>query len=76
MLDSREIPRNQAVQCGTCKNHIPYTVTCKAFPNGIPRELLGKWDHREPFPGDNGILYDPVDPENPVAPPHPRNKVK
>lgn len=36
-------------------------ATCAAFPNGIPREILtGDRHHTTPFPGDNGIQYEPV----------------
>jgi hypothetical protein len=36
-------------------------LCCKAFPSGIPDEILqGEHDHREPYSGDNGILYEPV----------------
>ena len=35
--------------------------SCKAFPNGIPEEILnGSHDHRKPFKGDNGIRYKSV----------------
>ncbi len=53
--------------------------TCDAFPESIPKEIIfGKEDpdslldthilvsHREPYPGDHGILYEPQDPENNV----------
>lgn len=71
------IPKNAAAQCATCKNHIPFTLTCKAFPQGIPSEIMwGEWDHREAYPGDSGIRYDPVNPEKPVAPDHSKNKVQ
>ena len=71
------IPVNSMRQCTTCKNIFEGTTNCKAFPQGIPEELLeGKWDHTEPYPGDNGILYDPVDPENPASAPFARNKKK
>ncbi len=33
------IPKNAAEQCATCKKHIPFTVTCKAHPRGIPAEI-------------------------------------
>ncbi len=35
------------------------TPTCEAFPDGVPDEIwLDMFDHRNPFPGDNGILFE------------------
>lgn len=35
---------------------IPY---CDAFPERVPREIYtGQFDHREPYPGDNGIRFE------------------
>lgn len=36
---------------------------CEAFPDGIPDDIarLG-YDHRNPFPGDNGIMFVPDGP--------------
>jgi hypothetical protein len=35
-------------------------LTCDAFLKGIPEEILyGEHDHRKPFPGDKGILFEP-----------------
>ena len=35
---------------------------CKAFPNHIPVAILtNEFDHTEPFPGDHGIRFEPID---------------
>ena len=34
-------------------------VCCDAFPEGIPRSIFSAgYDHREPFPNDNGIKFE------------------
>lgn len=51
-------------QCANCKNKRPGAATCNAFPQGIPSEiLLNQHDHKESFPGDQGIRFDPKVPE-------------
>lgn len=36
-------------------------IACDAFPAGIPRAILeGRNDHREPYDGDGGIVYEPL----------------
>jgi len=66
---------NAAQQCSDCKHRT--VLRCKAFPDGIPKELLnGRWDHREPYPGDNGFLYEPSDPMKPYPAPYAKNKIE
>ena len=35
--------------------------TCEAFPKGIPSPIWnGQNTHRRPYPGDRGIVYEPL----------------
>jgi hypothetical protein len=55
--------------CGQCRHlregsrgAIP---RCDAFPDGIPTVIWrGDNDHRAPFPGDHGIQFEPLPPED------------
>lgn len=50
-----------ACQCLVCK-HYRGQKKCRAYPDGIPSPLLyNKALHTEPYEGDNGIQYEPVD---------------
>lgn len=37
--------------------------TCEAFPEAIPRAIYeGMADHRRPYPGDGGVMWEPLAP--------------
>jgi len=53
----------EPAQCMTCL-HYRADGTCAAFPNepGPPLEIYDmRFDHRNPFPGDRGIRWEPRD---------------
>ena len=46
--------------CWDCKYKHQRGIGCDAFPGGIPLPInSGAHDHREPYPGDNGIRFEP-----------------
>jgi hypothetical protein len=51
-----------APQCWTCKHFDKKSkATCKAFPEGIPSEILfNAFDHTKPYSGDHGIRFEPL----------------
>jgi hypothetical protein len=62
-LGDENAPMFEVVEGGICNRCLHYranTVTCAAFPKGVPTIiLLGKFIHTEPFPGDQGIRFEP-----------------
>jgi len=49
-------------QCHSCKHWKVGTLTCTAFKKGIPLGFLtGDYNHTAPFPGDGGVLFEPID---------------
>ena len=47
--------------CFDCK-HYRKQFKCKAFPGGIPEEIIfGEHDHTEPYKGDGGIQLEPIE---------------
>jgi hypothetical protein len=58
--------------CLTCKHWNADDgegFTCAAFPDGIPEPIyLTTVVHTEPYEGDNGILYEPVDADKDAQP--------
>lgn len=53
--------------CTFCRHRPVRTdkpLTCHAFPDGIPREILElQLDHRLPLLDDHGVLFEPIDAE-------------
>ena len=48
--------------CHTCK-HRRGVWTCAAFTERIPNEILGgEVSHTRPYPGDNGITFEVLQP--------------
>ena len=51
----------QSLQCAECEHFYGF-LTCAAFPEGIPHEIVtGEVDHTEPYEGDNGIRFEPIE---------------
>lgn len=48
-------------QCYRCRHYMSGYV-CRAFSAGIPETILNNFhDHRQPYPGDNGIRFEPIE---------------
>jgi hypothetical protein len=47
-------------QCDSCRHYMS-PFRCNAFKEIPPQILTGEHDHREPYPGDNGIQFEPID---------------
>ncbi len=48
--------------CDLCQNVADDGITCAAFPDGIPIEVLnGEIDHRNFVKGDNGIKFQGIE---------------
>jgi hypothetical protein len=51
-------------QCLDCVHLRPRIWSCAAFPgrSTIPEAILtGRHDHRDAYPGDHGVRFEPID---------------
>ena len=59
-------------QCLRCLHLLPKAedgMRCSAYPNGIPSVILAnQHDHRQPYKGDHGITFQPIDKAKDEAP--------
>jgi hypothetical protein len=66
-FDKWSLPIRFGPACGECAHLLKAGDlkhegwTCKAFPGGIPKDVLeGKTPHEKHLPGDNGYKYQPA----------------
>ena len=50
-------PKAKSVMCNHCVHRIKGGPKCKAFPDGIPKDLMLRGKHDTPYPGDNGYRF-------------------
>jgi hypothetical protein len=56
-----EMPVDLSVQCATCREWTQ-NLQCRAFPDLIPEDIrTGAVDHTDPYPGDGGVRYRPIE---------------
>jgi hypothetical protein len=60
---------NLCAWCTRFKAEVRDRDVCTAFPDGIPAPiLLMAHDHRRPYPGDGGVVFEAVPDSEPFLP--------
>lgn len=60
VIDAEFAVPEYSTVCSYCRHALLAKRRCKAFAGEIPLEIWnGQNDHRAPFPGDNGIQFEP-----------------
>ena len=58
------MPQPPIPMCYKCRHYAAFEA-CVAYPNGIPAEIFrSEHDHRQPYPGDHGIRFEPLEATN------------
>ena len=53
----------KCLQCKFFHNKDYVNLTCDAFPQKIPEEIVDNiFIHTKPYPGDNGIMFEEISP--------------
>lgn len=51
--------------CFRCKHWEDFSLGCKAFPEGIPEEVIETNEHNKPLKGqNNSLVFTPAEPTN------------
>ena len=54
------MPQPKVPMCFNCRHYAAFEA-CVAYPDGIPvKIIMSEHDHHEPYPGDNGIRFEPI----------------
>ena len=60
-LPMRLVAFGDCMYCKHFNNKLKTKNVCKAFPDGVPNEiLLGEIKHTKPYKGDHGIQFEPI----------------